>query len=202
MAIFGRRAVQAKHGAPQRVISEKFWSDPETAPFLTRLGLAPDDPENIVPTPDVIDQRLEAAKIAMQGRLETAMQRAASKVGQRVEMRPFFLFSGSCWEKERGHFLTATLELTPFDDWNVAFVAADRATAKRIGMVYHPGVDIPGYVQVGERKLDEQAALLSAAHKQAGLTHDFAAYGAARETAISQIKATAAGLFNHWKANC
>lgn len=192
-AIFGRRTTPP-HGS----IAAEMWNDADagTAPCTVAL----DNGDALIETPDMLQQRLRASAAAMQRRLD-AFNRELSQTFAGLRVDPFFLFSERCWSNDNGPFLTHTLRLSPYDDWHAPLLASNRETAERLDLPLHPHCVIDAYVEMSDRVIGEQRALLCAEHERAGRTRDFTAYRTAHDEAIAAIKSHAAGLYGHWQSN-
>ena len=103
-----------------------------------------------------------------------------------------------------GIFLMMKLELFPYDDWNMVFLPVDERTAAALKLPIHPNGNIPAFVEAAEDFMRDAEARLTAAHAEAGRTHDFAAFGAAKkeiQTAVCTLAAVFAEKYAEaWNA--
>ncbi len=179
------------HGR-QKVFPDAVWQG-KSGDFLREMGFSPSDEANLVPNSDSINARIEQGRASMEAR-QAQVQRSAESRLPGAKLKAFFLIPDPCWNGPSGAFLMTSLDLYPYDDWNVMFLAADERTAKALDIALHPNGNIPAFVQAAERTVDETQVDLNGAHHEAGRTHNFAAYNEAREEARGRVKLQA-GLF-------
>ena len=93
-----------KRGSPpvQHVVGKKHFG------FLKALGIAPDGPENVIPSQNDIDERLAKGRADLDRRIEVLHNNLAAQVGPEIRMRPFWLIPESCWQEETGDFLLSS----------------------------------------------------------------------------------------------
>jgi len=136
-------------GAPQpgqKIFPDELWEG-QTGELLRAIGMKPDDESNFVPTKESIDARIAHDKAAHEARgAELNRDVAARTSGGSV--RPFFLIPEPCWNGDLGDFLVVTLKLSPYQDWNVAFLPADECTASMMNLPVHPDRDDPEVVKL------------------------------------------------------
>jgi hypothetical protein len=185
-----------------RAIPAEAWETP-LGDSLRSLGMGPDDASNLIPTPDSINARLDRDREKHQAKLAEINRDVAQKTGG-GSVRPFFLIPDPCWNGETAVFLMMRLELFPYDDWNVVFLPADERTAAAMNAPMHPNGNIPAFVTAAEKFMRDAEAELMAAHAEAGRTHDFAAFAAAKKHAQTAV-CTLAAIFAEkhteaWKA--
>ena len=135
-------------GAPQpgqKIFPDQLWEG-QTGEILRAIGMQPDDESNFVPTQESTDARVARDKAAHEARwAEINRDVAARTCGG--SMRPFFLIPEPCWNGELGDFLIVTLKLSPYQDWNVAFMPADQCTGSMMNLPVHPDGDDPEVVK-------------------------------------------------------
>jgi hypothetical protein len=176
---FGRRGSQPK--PVQHAIGEEHFG------FLKALGIDPDGPENVIPSQDVIDQRLAKGRADLDRRLEVL----ATQIGTDLKMRPFWLIPESCWTGETGAFLLKFLDFSPYDNWNIAFLPADKLTSAIMDTPLHPGVEIPPFAAAAKKLIAECDSRVAEATRKAGQTGEFQLVTAARTDAQQRIVALA-----------
>jgi hypothetical protein len=184
---------QPTPAAPQhqqrRVLPDEVWQG-KTGEMLRTLGMSPDDPSNLIPDANSVNERLDRDRAKHEARLEEANRNAAAKVpGGR--MRGFSLLPDTCWNGELGQLLMMRLDLFPYDDWNMIFLPADAATAAALDMPIHPNGNVPDFVAKAEKFLRDADAHLRAAHERAAQTQDFAQFGDDLEEIRNKVKGLA-----------
>jgi hypothetical protein len=135
-------------GAPQpgqKIFPDELWEG-QTGDLLRAIGMKPDDESNFVPTKESIDARIARDKAAHEARWAELNRDVAARTSG-GSVRPFFLIPEPCWNGELGDFLVVTLKLSPYLDWNVAFLPADECTASMMNLPVHPDRDDPEVVK-------------------------------------------------------
>lgn len=195
---FGKRpsSAAAKSAPPvvdpygrRKVIPEEAWQG-KTGEMLRELGMSPDDESNLIANTASINARLDAGKSALEARLAKAQANARALLPQ-AELRAFSLIPDPCWNGDTGVFLMASLDLYPYDDWNIVFLAADERTAMAMDIAIHPNGNVPAFVTAAEKFLAEAQAHLKRATDEAELTHDFAGFHDVREDVQLRVKGLA-----------
>jgi hypothetical protein len=176
---FGKRGSQPQ---PVRHIIGK-----EHFGFLKALGIDPDGPENVFPSQNDIDERFAKGRADLDRRIETLHK----QLGPEMRMRPFWLIPESCWQGETGAFLMKFLDLNPYDNWNIAFLPADKLTSAIIDTPVHPGAEIPVFVDAARKLIGECNRRVAQAAAKAGQTGEFALVTAAKTEAQNIIMALA-----------
>jgi hypothetical protein len=181
--IFGKR------GSPpqpvQHVIGKEHFG------FLEALGIAPDGPENVIPSKNDIDERLAKGRADLDRRIEVLHKNLAAQVGPEIKMRPFWLIPESCWQGRTGAFLLQFLDFNPYDNWNIAFLPADQLTSLIMNAPLHPDTEIPAFAAAGKELIAECDSRMAQATVKAGQTGEFQLVTAARTDAQSRIVALA-----------
>lgn len=153
MSIFGKLFGIARHSKAKKTISARashfdgthiipseLWDDPKLGSFLREAGVKPDDPNNLIQTyQKEYEDRIKRSQSEMNARLSTFNENIAREKGDACRAVAFFLFGDSCWNGNAGQFLLHDLGLSPYDEWNVVYLAADEETAKRCEIPLHPG---------------------------------------------------------------
>lgn len=159
--------------------------------FLEALGIAPDGPENVIPSQTDIDERLARGRADLDRRIEVVHKNLAAQVGPEIKMRPFWLIPESCWQGETGAFLLRFLDFNPYDDWNIAFLPADHLTSLIMNAPLHPGAEIPAFAAAGKKFIADCASRVAQATIKAGRTGEFQLVTAARTDGQKMIMALA-----------
>jgi hypothetical protein len=179
------------HGR-RKVFPDEVWQG-KTGEMLRGLGMTPDDESNLVPNASSINARIDQSRAAHEAAYAEAQRRVeAVLAGARV--RPFFLIPDPVWNSPAGLFLMTTLDLFPYDAWNVMYLAADERTAAVLDLAIHPNGDIPAFVEASQVFVRDAQAHIRRAHEEASHTHDFAKYGQARDDARQRVMALAAAF--------
>ena len=181
--VFGRRGNPPP--SVQHVIGKEHFG------FLEALGIAPDGPENVIPSQSDIDERLAKGRADLDRRLEVLHKNLAAQVGPEIKMRPFWLIPESCWQDETGAFLLRFLNFNPYDNWNIAFLPADQLTSLIMDTPLHPGAEIPVFAAAGKKFIAECSGRVAQATMKAGQTEEFQRVAAARTDAQKMIMALA-----------
>jgi len=176
----------------RKVFPDEIWQG-QTGELLRQLGFSPDDESNLAPNAASVNARMEHGRALMEARHAQAQRNAQGAVTG-AKLRPFYLIPDPCWNGASGIFLKMTLELYPYDDWNVMFLAANERTARMLDIALHPNGNVPAYVAAAERFMADAQWSLSNAHDEALRTQDFAAYEIARDETRSRVKELAAGF--------
>jgi hypothetical protein len=113
------------------------------------------------------------------------------ELGLSPEVRPFFLIPDPCWNGATGLFLMTSLDLYPYDDWNVMYLAGDERTALVLDIAMHPNGNVSAFVEASAKFMVRAQEQISKAHEAASITHDFAAYQTIREDMQMRVKALA-----------
>lgn len=194
------RGVETGRDGRTRVIPAAMW-DGESGDMLRQLGMSPDDESNLVPNQQSLEQRLVEGR----AKLEAKLARLNDDISRRTNggsVRPFFLLPDPCWNGEMGHLLMMRLDLCPYDDWNIAFLAADERTALKLDAPIHPNGNLPAFVKASAEFLEREDANLRAAHAEASRTQDFGKFHDDREAIRNRVRALggyfAAQLMKAW----
>jgi hypothetical protein len=178
-----------KRGSPpqpvQHVIGKEHFG------FLEALGIAPNGPENVIPSQNDIDERLAKGRADLDRRIEVLHKNLAAQIGPEIRMRPFWLIPESCWQGETGAFLLRFLDFNPYDNWNIAFLPADQLTSLIMDAPLHPDAEIPAFAAAGKKLIAECASRVAQATMEAKRTADFQLVTAARTDGQKMIRALA-----------
>jgi hypothetical protein len=173
----------------RKVFPDAVWHG-QSGSMLRELGFSPTDESNLVPNASSINARLENGKRRIDERLEAAQSNARAKMPG-AQLRPFFLIPDPIWNGESGTFLMTSLDLYPYDDWNVVFLAGDERTAIVMDIALHPSGNVPTFVTAAEKFMPNARAAMKRATDEAELTSNFAAFAEAREDVQLRVKGLA-----------
>lgn len=176
------------HGR-RRIFPAEAWQGKAGA-LLRELGMSPDDESNLVPNASSITARLEDGKRALEARTAKAQANAQALLPN-AQLRPFSLIPDPCWNGECGLFLMASLDLYPYDDWNIVFLAADERTAMVMDIAMHPNGNVPAFVAAAEKFMVEARAHIKRATEEAELTANYAGFNDVREDVRLRVKGLA-----------
>ncbi len=158
--------------------------------MLRELGFSPNDESNLVPNAASINARLEDGKRRIDERHAKAQANAQSALRD-AQLRPFFLIPDPIWNSDAGTFLMTSLDLYPYDDWNVVFLAADQRTALVMDIALHPNGNVPAFVTASEKFMADARAHMKRATEEVEITADYAAFHDAREDVQLRVKGLA-----------
>lgn len=173
----------------RKVFPDAVWQGPHGA-MLRELGFSPTDESNLVPNASSINAKLETGKRRIDERLAAAQANAQMAMPGAM-LRPFFLIPDPIWNGENGTFLMTSLDLYPYDDWNVVFLAGDQRTAIVMDIALHPNGNVPAFVTAAEKFMINARAAMKRATEEAELTSNFAAFAEAREDVQLRVKSLA-----------
>jgi hypothetical protein len=176
------------HGR-RKVFPDEAQDGPSGA-MLRELGFSTNDESNPVPNGESIHARLEQGKRTLDERHAKAQTNAQALLPS-AQLRPFFLIPDPCWNGDAGTFLMTALDLYPYDDWNVVFLAADQRTAVVMDIALHPNGNVPAFVAATEKLMVDAQAHMKRATEEAELTADFAAFNDTREDVQLRVKGLA-----------
>jgi hypothetical protein len=179
-------------GAPQpgqKIIPDELWEG-QTGDLLRAIGMKPDDESNLVPTKESIDARIARDKAAHDARwAELNRDVAARTSGGSVQ--PFFLIPEPCWNGELGDFLVVTLKLSPYQDWNVAFLPADECTASMMELPMHPNRDDPDVVEYAMGFVTAARDRYKACYEEVERTREFSRFNDQIEDITDKVRGLA-----------
>jgi hypothetical protein len=178
---------------PQGAAQAELWSTQRSGAFLRKLGVSP-TPAAAAPTPRAPTDGIETARQAFEADCAGLNRDIAAKFGPEHALYPFFVVPSSCWNGPHGAFLTTTLGLDPYGDWNIELCADNEASARLLGAPLLPYSEVEAYAEIIAETL---AALCVRLEPQAGGSD-----AALREAAAREIKAVVTGLRRHWTEHC
>ena len=123
-----------------RVFPKELWDDPKIGNTLRKLGYAPDDARNVLPTAQDYIALFAAAKERLIDRVDAFNREMTVRHGY-CRAAPLLVIDHTIWDGEHGAFLYAQMNLIGYDDWNVLMLAADVRTKQVCGLAGHPGTD-------------------------------------------------------------
>lgn len=109
--------------------------------LLRSAGMSPDDPGNILPTPEDHRRQIEASRVAMSRRCDAIETEMRAHHGHGI-VRPYFILGEATMQGRLGNFVMLQLDLLPYDDWNMVALAKDDRTADLTGLPLHPGAGL------------------------------------------------------------
>lgn len=175
--------------ARRKVFPDEVWNGPQ-GEMLRMLGMSPDDESNLVPNASSLNAAIDRSRAAHEIAYAEAVQRVRSTMPS-AEIRPFFLVPDAVWNGPGGAFLMATLELYPYDAWNVVYLAADERTALVLDLAPHPGKDVPAFVQASQEFMTSAMAHMEKVRTQVERTQKWGAFGDAQDDLRDRVKAMA-----------
>jgi len=181
----------------QHAIPASLWEG-DFGVLARRLGLSPDDPENRIPDRALIEQLYRDGQEALARRVTAVNEQVAERTGGK-KLAPYALISDSVWNGPEGDVLLA-LGFSPYDDWNIALLPTDYATARLLDLPIHPRREVDGFVELARSILGREIAGLRDAHSRAARDHDFAAYRAHRERVCERVRELAARIHDEMHA--
>ena len=113
-------------------------------------------------------------------------------------MIPFFLVPEGCWVGETGQYLVEFLRLTPYGEWNTAFLPGNLMTSLILGTPMHPGAESSEFIASVSKMILESKAATGAAAAKIRTADDLELMSTARNQSLALIltaaKKVAAGL--------
>ena len=196
MMSFGkRRSATPALPARQQILPTELL-DSDGGDRLRAAGLQPDAESNFE-TRDPTDARLARDKAAHAAKwAQVSREIAARTDGGAVE--PFFLIPEPCWDGETGTFLLARLQLSPYEDWNVAFLPTDERSAAILGLPRHPLGEAMVFARDAEEFLRARMAQMDAIRAECDRTRDFARFKQKQDDLKEMVRAFAAWLLERY----
>ncbi|RFB79239.1 hypothetical protein DYH55_11710 [Methylovirgula sp. 4M-Z18] len=152
----------------RHILPPELWDDPKLGAFLRSLGKHPEDASNLVKTKSQIkkeiDARIAADKDALEKTLRQKNEELQASYGRQHQLKPFFLIGDKCWNGEFADFLMDRLELTPYGQWNVAYLATTMETAELCNIPPHPHDRILHWEDECAKFIKDQYTQLKALH--------------------------------------
>lgn len=179
------------HGC-SKVFPDEVW-DGAHGEMLCMLGMNPDDESNLVPNASSINAAIERSKAAHDLAFAEAQARVRSTMPS-AQIRPFSLVPDVVWNSPAGVFLMTTLELYPYDQWNIMYLAADERTAMVLDLAPHPGKDVSAFVQASQQFMETAQAHMDKVRARIAQTENWAAFAELQDDMRERVK-TMAALF-------
>lgn len=193
---FGKRPPSAPPHPPipdpdgrRQIIPEAVWNGPH-GDMLRQLGLGSSDESNLAANESSMNARLEESKQRLEERNLIAQRNVEARLAG-AQVRPFFLIPDPCWQGPTGVFLMTALDLYPYDDWNVMYLAGDERTALVLDIAAHPNGNVPQLVEAADKFMAKAQEHLRAAHDEASATQDYAAFQTKLEEIRERVRALA-----------
>lgn len=123
--LFGKKSKPA--AVSVQVLPSELWQG-EIGQVLRAAGMRPDNPSNIVSFASAVDARLAQARVALELRVERE-NAEIQRVHPGCSIAPMYIFTEMVWNGPHKQLLSETLELTPYDEWNVRLLATDEKSA-------------------------------------------------------------------------
>jgi hypothetical protein len=146
---------------------------PPSIPPVPAASYMPLDPYRV-------RERFEESRARLAARHEEKTVRAKARFAN-AEVRPFCLIPEAFWSGKSAELLSARLDLFPYDDWNVAFLAADEASAALLDLPSHPGAAASATTRDVEKLLAEAEVQLTTGYAGAERARNFSQYAQERE---------------------
>jgi hypothetical protein len=177
------------HGR-RKVFPDEIWNGPH-GEMLRMLGMSPGDESNLVPNAAAINAAIDASKAAHEAAFAEVQKRVRSTMPS-AEIRPFSLIPDVVWNSPAGVFLMTTLNLYPYDAWNIMYLAADERTAMTLDLAPHPGKDVPAFVQASQQFMTTAQAHADKVRARIVETENWAAFTELQDDMRERVKAMAA----------
>ena len=133
-----------------RLIPKEIWDSPAGA-LLRQVGLSPDDPANLAPTPELMQARQDR----LDAELITHVETINAQLPPRVKVLPWAMLPWSLWSGPRARFLTVTCERLPSSPANAFLLAADVHSSTILKLPLHPRCVPAEFARVCDRIVGE-----------------------------------------------
>jgi hypothetical protein len=173
----------------QKIFPDELWEG-QTGELLRAIGMKPDDESNFVPTKESIDARIARDKAAHEAR-GAELNRDVAVRTSGGSVRPFFLIPEPCWNGDLGDFLIVTLKLSPYQNWNVAFLPADECTASMMNLPVHPDRDDPEVVKLAMGFVSAARDHYKACYAEVDRTQEFGRFNDQIEDIADKVRGLA-----------
>jgi hypothetical protein len=197
---FGKSASAAGPAQKHLIPEALFDKNTKTGSFLDLLGKKADDSSNLASSENDIQSKMD---MSVQ-KLNVFMASVTDRLPKGCAVRPFYMIPAQLWQGRHGQFLGGSLDMMPYDTWNVLVLPVDTLSSSILRLQQHPGAAHDDEVAGAERLVGEirdrvisaKAAIESVI--QRGETPDFSQM----TTAINQARANVAGLAGFLGAHC
>lgn len=145
--------------------------------------------------PTSLKLRLEEARLAQQTKLKNLNEQISIETlgGKLI---PFFLINGAAWRGDMGKFLMLRLNLLPFEDWNLMYLAEDEAMAFVLDCPAFVHADGNRCQEIANSRCQELKDYLDAVHKNSEQTGDVQTFAKTKSHTRNQIQDLAKFLSN------
>jgi hypothetical protein len=157
-----------------KIIPDELWEG-EMGNLLRAAGLSPDDESNFLPTPERVAARIASDQAAFQAKLMKMNDEIFARTNGGY-VQPSFLFPEPCWNGDTGNFLTMRLRMSPYEDWNVAFLPPDEQYCAVLGLPRHPMQDALLFQKDVDEFLRVKMAQMDEVRQECDRTRDFAVF--------------------------
>jgi hypothetical protein len=187
---FGKRGVPMATGAlRERAVA-----------LAQKVGLKTGGPDGLFPSESDHKEFVVRARADLDRRTKEVNQALAPLVGPECQMVPFFLIPESCWVGETGQYLVEFLRLTPYGEWNTAFLPGNQWTSMLVGTPLHPRGEAKEFTETITKLILDSKKAAGVAADKVRKTGDTKFMTDARNQSIALIltaaKKVAAGLAN------
>ena len=200
---FGKRkdAVRASrpasvHPSQPQIFPDEMWQGP-VGDMLRAAGFRPDDESNFAPTPQSIEAKVARDKQAHEAKLAEINRDVAGRSNGGA-MQAFFLIPEPCWNGEMGDFLLRRLQMSPYEDWNVAFLPTDSQTAALLGLPRHPLDEALLFAEDAEKIIRGKMAQLDAINAEVERTQQYGRYKQQKDDLKDVIRSFAQWLLGQY----
>jgi hypothetical protein len=184
------------HPSQPQIFPDELWQG-VTGEMLRATGFSPDDPSNFAPTAESIDARVARDKLAHEAKLAEINRDVAART-KGGAMLAFFLIPEPCWNGEMGDFLLRRLQMSPYEDWNVAFLPDDTPTASMLGLPRHPLGEALLFAEDAEGIIRKAMAKLDFIRAEVERTNQFGAYKEEQDAIKDIIRSYARWLLEQY----
>jgi hypothetical protein len=185
---FGKRngppaSAPAPSFAPRPASSIAFDAEPIAAPVIPQTPVAAYMPLDAYR----IGERFEESRARLAARHEEKSQRAKERFAQ-VEITPYCLIPETFWNGKGGEVLSARLDLFPHEDWNIAFLAADEASAALLDLPVCPDAPSATATEAAAKFIAEADLQLTTGFAGAERARNFSQYAQERDDLRDKLK--------------
>ena len=133
----GRQGPAVDSDGKRRVFGEAVFAG-KHGQMLKSLGFDLNDPANIVPDDAEFDRRIKES-LAKQDARRTQIEADLLRAHGHNAIRPFFVLAEPVFNSQLGQWLIRSMNLLPYDDWNLVYLPLDRGTQAAMGgLPLHP----------------------------------------------------------------
>ncbi len=133
----GRQGPAVDSDGKRRVFGEAVFAG-KHGDMLKSLGFDLNDPANIIPDDAEIDRRIKES-LAKQDTRRTQIETNLLRTHGHNAIRPFFILAEPVFNSQLGQWLIRSMNLLPYDDWNIVYLPLDGGTQAAMGgLPLHP----------------------------------------------------------------